>query len=262
MDLGLKDRVALVAASSTGLGKAVALSLAREGAKLALCARTQSTLANTAEDIRRETGAEVMARAIDVTLPDQVHDFVTEIAAHFGRLDICVANAGGPPSKSFADTTVADWHTAAELNLMSTVYLAKATLPLMQPRRWGRFIAITSVTVKQPLDGLILSNAIRTGVLGLVKSLANEYGPYNVLVNNVCPGFTATARLNELAETLAAKAGVSPADIEKHWAGQAPLGRVGRPEEFANLVVFLASERASYITGESIAVDGGLVKGI
>ncbi|HEX3747912.1 MAG TPA: SDR family oxidoreductase [Bryobacteraceae bacterium] len=262
MDLGLKDRVALVAASSTGLGKAVALGLAREGAKLALCARTQSTLDATAEEIRRETGAEVLAQALDVTSPDGVHAFVAEVASHFGRLDICVANAGGPPSKSFADTTVEDWHTAAELNLMSTVYLARETLPLMQQRRWGRFLAITSVTVKQPLDGLILSNAVRAGVLGLVKSLANEYGPYNVLVNNICPGFTATARLNELAETLAAKGGVTPADIEKRWASQAPLGRVGQPEEFANLVVFLASERASYITGESIAIDGGLVKGL
>jgi len=262
MDLGLKDRVALVAASSTGLGKAVALGLAREGAKLALCARTQSTLDSSAEEIRRDTGVEVLARVVDVTAHDQVRAFVAEIAAHFGRLDICVANAGGPPSKSFADTTVEDWHTAAELNLMSTVYLAKETLPLMQQRHWGRFIAITSVTVKQPLDGLILSNAIRTGVLGLTKSLANEYGPYNVLVNNVCPGFTATARLNELAGNLASKGGVSPADIEKRWASQAPLGRIGQPEELANLVVFLASERASYITGESIAVDGGLVKGL
>jgi 3-oxoacyl-[acyl-carrier protein] reductase len=262
MDMGLKDRVALVAASSTGLGKAVALELAREGAKLALCARTQSTLEAAAEEIRRETGVEVLARALDVTAYEQVRAFVAEIAAHFGRLDICVANAGGPPSKSFAETSVEDWHNAAELNLMSAVYLAKETLPLMQQRRWGRFIAITSVTVKQPLDGLILSNAVRAGVLGLVKSLANEYGPYNVLVNNVCPGFTATARLNELAETLAVKGGVSPADIEKRWASQAPLGRVGQPEELANLVVFLASERASYITGESIAVDGGMVKGL
>ena len=262
MDMGLKDRVALVAASSTGLGKAIALGLAHEGAKLALCARTQLTLAATAEEIRRETGVEVVARALDVTIHEQVHAFVAETAAHFGRLDICVANAGGPPSKSFAETTVNDWHASAELNLMSTVYLAKETLPLMQQRRWGRFIAITSVTVKQPLDGLILSNAVRAGVLGLTKSLANEYGPYNVLVNNVCPGFTATARLNDLAETLAVKGGVSPSDIEQHWAGQAPLRRVGQPEELANLVVFLASERASYITGTSIAVDGGMVKGL
>jgi 3-oxoacyl-[acyl-carrier protein] reductase len=262
MELGLKDRVALVAASSTGLGRAVALGLAREGAKLAMCARTQSTLATAAEEIRRETGVDVLARAVDVTVYDEVRAFVAETAAHFGRLDICVANAGGPPSKSFAETSVDDWHAAAELNLMSTVYLAKEALPLMQERRWGRFIAITSMTVKQPVEGLILSNAVRAGVVGLVKTLSNEYGPYNVLVNNVCPGFTATARLGSLAETLAAKAGVSPRDIEQRWASQAPLGRVGHPEEFANLVVFLASERASYITGTSIAVDGGVVKGL
>jgi 3-oxoacyl-[acyl-carrier protein] reductase len=262
VDLGLKDRVALVAASSTGLGKAVAVGLAREGAKLALCARTEAALETAADEIRRETGAAVLARAVDVTVHEQVRAFVAETAAQFGRLDICVANAGGPPSKSFADTTPEDWQAAAELNLMSTVYLAKEALPLMQQRRWGRFIAITSVTVKQPLEGLVLSNAVRSGVVGLVKTLANEYGPFNVLVNNVCPGFTATARLRSLSETLAARAGVLPADIEQRWAAQAPLGRLGQPEELANLVVFLASERASYIAGTSIAVDGGLVKGL
>ena len=159
MDLGLKDRVALVAASSQGLGKAVALGLAREGAKLALCARTESTLQATAEEIRRETGVEVMASALDVTDYAQVRDFVAETVEHFGRLDISVANAGGPPTKTFAETTMEDWHAAANLNLMSTVHLAKETLPVMQQRRWGRFIAITSMTVKQPVDGLILSNS-------------------------------------------------------------------------------------------------------
>jgi 3-oxoacyl-[acyl-carrier protein] reductase len=262
MDLGLKDRVALVAASSQGLGKAVARGFAREGAKLALCARTEAVLCETAEEIRRETGADVLARAVDVTAPDQVRRFVAEAASHFGRIDICVANAGGPPSKSFADTTIEDWHRAAELNLMSTVYLARETLPLMQQRRWGRFIAITSVSVKQPIEGLILSNSIRSGVSGLVKTLANEYGPYNVLVNNVCPGFTATDRLLELAGTLAARKGVTPKDIEEEWTAQAPLRRVGLPVELANVVVFLASERASYVTGVSVAVDGGLVKGL
>ncbi len=262
MDLGLKDRVAIVAASSQGLGKAVALGLAREGAKLALCARNEETLNEAAADIHRETGAEVFGSAVDVTDYGQVRGFVGETMSQFGRIDICVANAGGPPSKPFADTTVEEWQKAANLNLMSTVYLAKETLPLMQQRRWGRFIAITSVSVKQPIDNLILSNSIRAGVSGLVKTLANEYGPSNVLVNNVCPGYTATARLLDLREALSKREGVDPTEIEKRWANQAPLRRIGQPEEFANLVVFLASERASYITGVSIAVDGGLVKGL
>jgi 3-oxoacyl-[acyl-carrier protein] reductase len=262
MDLGFKNRVALVAASSQGLGKAVALGLAREGARLALCSRNHAALQAAASEIRAATGAEVMARALDVTRHDDVKAFVAEVAAAFGTVDICVANAGGPPSKSFADTTIEDWRSATDLNLMSTVYLAKETLPLMQAQRWGRFIAITSMTVKQPVEGLILSNAVRSGVSGLIKTLSNEYGPYNVLVNNVCPGYTATARLLSLAGTLAEKEGVDPKQIEERWASQAPLRRIGLPEEFANLVVFLASERASYITGVSIAVDGGIVKGL
>ena len=262
MDLGLKERVAIVAASSQGLGKAVAIGLAKEGARLALCARTEATLTQTADEIRRTTGAQVMTRALDVTNYDQVRQFVTDTVDEYGQLDICVANAGGPPTKSFAETTLEDWHHAAELNLMSTVYFAKETLPLMQARRWGRFIAITSVTVKQPVDGLILSNSIRAGVSGLIKTLSNEYGPHNVLVNSVCPGYTATARLVELGETLARKEGVTLKEIEQRWTEHAPLRRLGQPEEFANLVVFLASERASYITGASIAVDGGFVKGI
>jgi len=262
MELGLKDRAAIVAASSQGLGKAVALALAREGAKLALCARTESTLNNVADEIRRETGADVMTRAFDVTVYEDVRRFVADTASRYGRLDICVANAGGPPSKTFDQTTAEDWEAATRLNFLSTVYFAKEALPLMQARRWGRFIAITSVTVKQPVDGLILSNAVRCSVSGLVKSLSNEYGPYNVLVNNVCPGYTATARLMSLTGTLAAREGVSPKEIEDRWARQSPLRRIGTPEEFANVVLFLASECASYITGASIAVDGGLAKGL
>lgn len=262
MDLGIKDRVAVVAASSQGLGLAVARGLAREGAKLALCARSTATLETVAGEIRSETGVEVIARTVDVTSYDEVRRFVAAVLEQFGRLDICVANAGGPPSKSFSETTMEDWRAATDLNLMSTVYFAKEALPAMQRQQWGRFIAITSVAVKQPVEGLILSNSVRSAVSGLVKTLSQEYGRYGVLVNSVCPGYTATARLVELSHKLAEKQGLDSGDIEELWAKQTALGRVGKPEEFADTVVFLASERASYVTGVSIAIDGGLVKGL
>jgi 3-oxoacyl-[acyl-carrier protein] reductase len=262
MDLELKDRVAIVAASSQGLGKAVAEALAAEGAKLALCARTEGALKSTATQIQRKSGVEVLARAVDVTDHDQVRRFVNATVGRFGRVDICVTNSGGPPAKLFDDTSLEDWRAGVNLNLMSTLYFARDVLPLMQKQKWGRLIAITSVAVKQPIEGLILSNAVRSAVSGLVKSLSNEYGKYNVLVNNVCPGYTLTARLDELAGKLAKAEGVEARRIRERWASQIPLGRLGRPEEFANLVAFLASERASYITGVSIAVDGGFVKGI
>jgi len=173
-----------------------------------------------------------------------------------------VANAGGPPAKNFAETTIEDWRAAADLNLMSTVYLAKETLPLMQRQNWGRFIAITSLAVKQPIDGLILSNSIRSAVSGLIKTLANEYGPHGILVNNVCPGYIATDRLGEVSRRMAAAAGADPTAIQERWSQGSALKRLGRPEELADLVVFLASERASYITGSALAVDGGLLKSV
>jgi 3-oxoacyl-[acyl-carrier protein] reductase len=243
MDLGLKDRVAVVAASSKGLGKAVALGLAAEGAKLAICARGEEELRRTAAEIPTE----VLAQTVDVTVEAQVRGFVEAVMRKFGRVDICVTNAGGPPAKNFADTSVEDWRSAVDLNFMSTLYFAQAVLPHMQHRRWGRLIAISSVAVLQPVDGLVLSNAARSAVRGLVKSLSNEYAPYNVLVNNVCPGYTATERLKKL---------------DVHPEAQIPLGRIGTPEEFASLVVFLASERSSYITGVSIPVDGGWTKAL
>lgn len=262
MDLGLKDRVAMVAASSQGLGRAVALGLAREGATLALCARTRATLESTAEAIRKETGAEVLAAPVDVTDYDQVRQFVAETHQRFGRVDICVTNAGGPPAKPFSETTLEDWQSGVNLNFMSTLYFAREVLPQMREQRWGRLIAITSAAVKQPIDGLILSNAVRSAVSGLVKSLSNEYARHNVTVNGVCPGYTLTARLDGLSSKLAQAQGVDPQAIRERWTSQIPAGRLGAPEEFANVVVFLASERASYVNGVSIAVDGGFVKGV
>lgn len=239
----MKDRVAVVAASSKGLGKAVALGLAAEGAKLAICARGEEELRRTAAEI----GGDVFAQALDVTSEQQVRDFIQSATRKFGRVDICVSNAGGPPAKRFADTSIEDWRNAVDLNFMSTLYFAQAVLPQMKEQRWGRMIAITSVAVLQPVDGLILSNAARSAVRGLVKSLSNEYAPFNVLVNSVCPGYTATERLKEL---------------DVHPEAQIPMGRVATPQEFANMVVFLASERASYITGVSIPVDGGWTKAL
>jgi len=262
MDLGLKDRVAIVAASSTGLGKAVAMGLAHEGARLVLCARTEAKLNSTAEEIRQTTSAEILARALDVTNYERVRQLIAETVRHYGRIDICVTNAGGPPAKPFSETTVEDWQAGVNLNLMSTLYFAREVLPLMQKQKWGRLITITSTAVKQPIDNLVLSNSVRSAVSGLMKSLANEYAKDNVLVNNVCPGYTLTARLDELAAKLAQAEGVDPQRIRERWAAQIPMRRLGQPEEFAALVVFLASERASYITGVSIAVDGGFVKGV
>jgi 3-oxoacyl-[acyl-carrier protein] reductase len=219
-------------------------------------------LKTTATEIYNETGVEVLARALDVTSYDQVRTFVAEIVERFGRVDICVANAGGPPAKPFSQTTVEDWQGGVNLNLMSTLYFAREVLPLMQKRKWGRFISITSMSVKQPVDNLILSNSVRAAVSGLVKSLSNEYAQDNVLVTNACPGYTQTARLDQLAEKIAQAEGITPDQIRERWSSQIPLKRLGQPDELANLVVFLASERSSYITGASIAVDGGFVKGI
>ena len=262
MDLALKDRVAIVAASSQGLGNAVALALAREGAKLAMCSRRADAIESAATEIRRATGVEVLAVAADVTRPDHVRRLVAETLQRFGHIDICVTNAGGPPSKTFAETTPEDWAAAVDLNLLSVVHFAREVLPVMRKQRWGRLLTITSVAVKQPIDGLILSNSVRSAVSGLVKSLANEYGKDNVTVNNVCPGYTRTARLNELAGRLAKTEGLAQDQAEQRWTREIPLGRLAEPEEFANVVTFLASEKASYITGASIAVDGGLIKGI
>lgn len=258
MDLGLKDKVAVIAAASQGLGKAVAQTLAAEGARVAICARDARALDRAA----REIDGEVLAHVCDVTKEDEVARFLSSVRTRFGPIDVCVTNAGGPPSKPFEQTSVEDWENAVRLNLMSTLYFARNVLPEMKERRWGRLITITSISVKHPLDGLILSNSVRASVMGLVKSLANEYGPSNVLVNNVCPGFTATDRLNSLADKLAAEQNVTPDAIRERWASNCALRRVGRPEEFAAAVAFLASERASYITGQSIAIDGGFAKGI
>jgi 3-oxoacyl-[acyl-carrier protein] reductase len=262
METGLKDRVAVIAASSKGIGRATAIGFAAEGADVALCARNAPALEEIAEQIKRSYGVKVHTEAFDVGEDMRVRRFVADTQERFGRIDICVTNAGGPPAKPFAETTMAEWDRAYELNLRSIVSFAHAALPFMRQRSWGRFIAITSVAVKQPVLELVLSNAVRSGVLGLVRSLATQYGSDNITVNNVGPGYTATERVHELADVSARSTGRTAAEYEAGVTKDIPLRRLARPEEVADAIVWLASERASYITGQTILVDGGVYRGI
>lgn len=262
MDLGLRGRVAVVAAASKGLGCAVAEELAREGASVAICARSAAELEQVAAHIQKTTGREVFHESVDVTNPAAISHFVAAVEDRFGRLDICITNSGGPPSKMFADTNPEDWRSAVDLVLMSTVFSAKEALPRMKKNKWGRFITITSSAVKQPVDGLLLSNSVRAAVTGLARTLANEYAGYGITVNNVCPGYTRTARLDHLAAAISARTGTEPDDVFAGWERQIPAGRIGTPQEFAAVVAFLASERAGYVNGTSIAVDGGMVRSL
>jgi 3-oxoacyl-[acyl-carrier protein] reductase len=262
MDLGLKHRVALVAASSQGIGLATAEAFAAEGCRVAMCARNQQTLQAAAEKIRKQHKVEVFAEAFDVTDAAAVSRFVAAVAEKFSSVDICVTNAGGPPAKGFLAATLDEWQRALEANFLSTVHFAREVIPYMQRKRWGRIITITSITTKQPVTDLVLSNAVRAAVVGLVKSLANEFGKDGILVNNVGPGFTATDRLKELAKTRASISGKSEQEIFAGWAADAPLQRLGDPREIAETIVWLASERASYITGQTVLVDGGMYKGL
>ncbi len=262
MDLKLKNRVAVITGASQGIGRATAESFAAEGCKLAICSRTPQSIEMAAEDIRKKFGVEVFAQALDVRDAEQITKFIDGTVAKFGKVDICVANAGGPPAKRFLATTQEDWQKAIEQNFLSLVYLAQQVIPHMQKNNWGRFITLTSVTTKQPVNDLVLSNAARMAVVGLVKSLSNEFGKDGILVNNVAPGYTATDRLKELAKTKSAAQNKSEKEIFDAWAVDAPLKRVAEPREVADTIVWLASERASFITGQTVLVDGGTYKGL
>src|SRR5437899_2760789 len=231
MDLGLTGRVAIVAAASKGLGRSVAEELAREGASVAICARTPATLLETAAQIHNSTGRDVFHQAFDVADSATVAAFVAAVEARFGRIDICVTNSGGPPSNLFKNSQPEDWRAAVDQLLMSTVNFAREVLPRMQENKWGRLITITSSAVKQPVEGLLLSNSIRAAVTGLARTLANEYGADGITVNNVCPGFTRTARLDNLAAAISKRTGAKPQEVFAGWEREIPAGRVGTPEE-------------------------------
>jgi 3-oxoacyl-[acyl-carrier protein] reductase len=262
MDLGLKNRVALVAASSQGIGLATAEAFAAEGCRVAMCARNRQTVEAAAEKIRTQHHAEVFADAVDVTDATAVTHFVAAVTAKFGTVDICVTNAGGPPAKGFLAASLDDWQRAIDANFLSAVYFAREVIPHMQRQRWGRILTITSITTKQPVADLVLSNAVRAAVVGLVKSLANEFGKDGILVNNVGPGFTATDRLKGLAKARSTASGKTEQELYDAWAADSPLKRLGDPRELAETIVWLASERASYITGQTVLVDGGIYKGL
>jgi 3-oxoacyl-[acyl-carrier protein] reductase len=262
VDLGLRGKVALVAASSKGLGRAVAEELAAEGAHLVICARGRETLEQTAESIRQTTGVTVVTVAADVSNTADAARVAKAAFDQLGRVDILVTNSGGPPSGPFEKLTPEMWNAATGLLLKSAVELTRAVLPGMKERRWGRILNVTSIAAKQPIEGLMLSNSLRAAVIGFARTLANEVAPFNVTVNNLLPGYTRTDRVQELARAAGGKAGESNTDIVAKWEKEIPMGRLGEPRELAALAAFLASERASYITGSSIAVDGGWIRSL
>ena len=262
MKLGLERKIALVAAASRGLGRAVAEELAREGAHLVLCARGEQTLRETADAIRAETGVTVIEVVADLSEPAGVARVTERALAEFGRVDVLVTNAGGPPAGPFENHSAQVWEQAVRQNLVSVVELTREVLPGMKERRWGRIINVTSIAVKQPVDNLILSNSIRAAVTGFARTLANEVAPFGITVNNVMPGYTRTQRVEELAQNNATLRGTTVATERSAWEGQIPMGRLGEPAEFAAMVAFLASERASYTTGASIPVDGGWIRAL
>lgn len=260
MDLGIRNRVALVAGGSQGLGKATGLALVDEGVRVALCARRAGVLDAAAAEIGRSGEGEVLAIPCDVTRETEVTDLVRQVSEEWGPIEILVNNAGGPPTGLFQELSMTHWRDALELNLLSTVNLCRAVVPNMRQQKWGRIVNITSIAAKQPAPGLMLSNAARAGVLGFAKTLSNELAPENITVNSVCPGYTRTDRLVELAEAIAKRESRSVEEVYSRWEETIPMKRLGKPEELAALITFLCSEPAGYITGCAIQVDGGFIK--
>ncbi len=264
MNLGLKNKVALVLASSKGLGFACAKGLYEEGANVVICSRSKDNLNNAKKKIEAlesiNSNNKVLSIVADLMYEEQINNLVEKTLNEFGRINILIHNAGGPPSGPIDKITKEEWSNSIDLNLRSFIYITDRVIPIMKNQKGGRIIAITSVSVKQPLENLVLSNTTRLGVVGFAKTFANEYGKDNILVNVVCPGPTLTDRMKKLIDTTVKNTGKSYEEVEQTWINPIPLGRLGKPEDLANLVVFLASKRASYITGTLIQIDGGFVK--
>ncbi|MBI5303952.1 MAG: SDR family oxidoreductase [Chloroflexi bacterium] len=260
MNLGLEGKIALVAGASKGLGKAVALGLAREGAHIAIISRDHARIETAAQSIRDATSAHVLAITADVTRIEDIQRAVDETVKKFGTIHILVTNAGGPPPAAFMALTDEQWQSAVNLTLMSAVRLSHAVVPLMQKQKWGRIIHLGSYSVKHPVDNLMLSNSIRAAVVGLGKTQAMELAKDGILVNSILPGWTVTERVEQLLQDRAARNQTSVRDEFAKIEKEIPLGRMGRSEELANVVVFLASECASYVNGVAFQVDGGATR--
>ena len=262
MDLGLSGRTALVAGGSAGIGKAIAAVLAQEGAKVAIISRSKKNLDEATRQITSIAAKSAFPFVCDVTKKSQIEATVKRIEAKLGVVSILICNAGGPPLKRFEQIGDREWDDAYNLNLKSTIRLVAAVLPKMKAQKWGRIISITSISALQASESLMLSSAIRPGVHGLTKALSNELAPFGITANVICPGYTSTERLNELADAVSNATGLSHAKVYAQWKSNVPAGRLAKPEEIGYLAAFIASDKAAYLTGVALNIDGGFVKTI
>lgn len=260
MELKLRDKVALVCGASSGIGYAVATELTREGTTTIICSSHEERINHAAWKIRQETGRDVHPFKADLSVSSQIDALADLSLSKFGSVDVLINNTGGPRAGYFLDFTEEDWNSAFKLTLSSAVHFTKLLLPNMVEQRWGRIINLTSVTVKQPIDNLILSNSIRLAVIGWAKTISNQYATYGITINNIATGYTLTERVKNLAGSVARQKGITPDQAIATWLQAIPAGRLAQPEEIAYLVTFLASEKASYITGVTIPVDGGFIQ--
>jgi 3-oxoacyl-[acyl-carrier protein] reductase len=262
MDLNLHSRKALVVAASSGLGAACAEALSAEGAEIAICSRRREKIEQTGRAISEKTGRPVTALTADISDPAEIGRLVDAARQSLGKIDILVTNCGGPPAGTFSDLSRQDWEKGIQGVLVSVLELCRSLIPDMVTRGWGRVVMVTSISARQPIDGLMVSNTLRAGLLGLVRSLSREYSDKGVLINAALPGYMGTERLHELARERAVNAGISEEQLRKGWEAEIPLGRIGVPSELGDLVAFLCSDRASYITGTAIPIDGGYARGL
>ncbi|MHB1355355.1 MAG: SDR family oxidoreductase [Anaerolineae bacterium] len=262
MDLKIAGKVALVVAASKGLGKAAAMALAQEGVRVCIAARDVNTLNLAAEEIQQASGIRVLAVPADVTVRQDLERLAQQVRQDLGSIDILVNNAGGPRPGQFVEMSDEDWLQAFNLNFLSAARLSRMVLPGMREKRWGRIINITSIGVKQPMPNLILSNVVRTGLVAMAKTLAGQVAGFGITVNNVCPGYILTDRTRSLAANTAAQNGSTSAEVISGWEASIPMHRLGKPEELAALITFIASEQAAYITGTTVQVDGGFSQGL